>query len=417
MSEKAPTPECPGCQARDRRIAELEQAVAELQRQVEQVRQHADELQRAGKRQAAPFRRQQHNPNPKKPGRSKGHLRAFRAVPERVDRVIDVPCDACPDCHKPLVNPVVHAQYQTDLPPVVPLVTQFNVHGGTCPCCRRYHQGRHPEMISDATGPCANQIGPVALTMAAELKHRLGVPYRNITDFFDTYFCLHLSHATLVRAEQRLARKAKPTFDLLLEALRMCGIVHADETGWRIGRLNAWLWVFSSQTVTIYAIRTSRGHEVPEEVLGPDFDGVLVVDGWSAYDVLACKKGRCLGHIVRRCRNLVEQELSPADRALLEKMLAILRAGLELAERYEQSSAAEYARQFRQWEDDFDGWLLVQTEQAGAEVQRLRQHLLDHHDEFLRFLLEPGVPATNNHGERMIRPAVIIRKVHGYRGS
>jgi hypothetical protein len=35
---------------------------------------------------------------------------------------------------------------------------------------------------------------------------------------------------------------------LLLEALRQSHVVQADETGWRIGRLNAWLWVFRSQT-------------------------------------------------------------------------------------------------------------------------------------------------------------------------
>ena len=113
-------------------------------------------------------------------------------------------------------------------------------------------------MISDATGACANQLGPVALTMAAELKHHFGVSHRKICRFFGTYFDLRVSHATLVRAEQRLRRKAQPTYDLLVEALRACGIVHGDETGWRIGRVNAWLWVFSSKTVTVYAIRTSR---------------------------------------------------------------------------------------------------------------------------------------------------------------
>ena len=41
-------------------------------------------------------------------------------------------------------------------------------------------------------------------------------------------------------------------------------LAHADETGWRIGRVNAWLWVFSSPSVTVYAIRYSRGSDVPQ---------------------------------------------------------------------------------------------------------------------------------------------------------
>ena len=196
-------------------------------------------------------------------------------------------------------------------------------------------------MLSDALGAAANQIGPVALTMAAELKHRLGVPYRKITDFFGTYFDLRISHATVVRAEQRLVAKAEPTYRLLLEALRQAGVVHADETGWRIGRLNAWLWVFTCSQGTLYAIRRSRGHDVPDEILGEHFDGILIVDGWSAYDVLDCVKGRCNAHILRRCRDLLKQDPSASDAQLLRRLRDILRAGLELAERYPELSADE----------------------------------------------------------------------------
>lgn len=415
MSAALPIPGCPGCQTRDQRIARLEHTVADLQRQLDEVRQELAQAQAAGKRQAAPFRRRQHADHPKRPGRPEGHHLAARPLPSKVDRVVDVPCTECPDCHVPLIDPVLHPQYQTDLPPVVPVVTRFDVHGGTCPCCRRYHQGRHPEMLSDATGACANQIGPVALTMAAELKHRLGLPYRKITDFFATYFDLHVSAGTLVRAEQRLAAKAQPTFELLVEALRACGVVHADETGWRIGKLNAWLWVFSSATVTIYAIRRSRGHEVAEEILGTDFDGILVVDGWAAYDVLSCTKGRCHAHILRRCRDLLDQQPAASDRGHLQRLLEVLRAGLELWQRRETLAEAVYWAEVRRWEDAFDRWLLLQTAHAGPAVQKLRAHLLNHHDDLLRYLLEPeaNVPPTNNHAERMLRPAVISRKVGG----
>ena len=184
---------------------------------------------------------------------------------------------------------------------------KFTIETGYCPCCRRRVQGRHPEQISNATGAAGNTIGPVALTMAAELKHRLGVPYRKICDFFETYCNLEICPATLVRAEQRLAELAKPTYDLLIDALRRCDVVHADETGWRVSTLNAWLWVFTNKDITIYTIRTgpgARGHEVPEEILGPDFDGYLIVDGFKAYDVLGYAKGQCNAHLLRRAKEL-----------------------------------------------------------------------------------------------------------------
>jgi hypothetical protein len=77
-----------------------------------------------------------------------------------------------------------------------------------------------------------------------------------------TYADPHVAPATSVRAEQRLADLARPTYDLLLEALRQSHVVHADETGWCIGRLNAWLWVFSSKDVTIYGSGLSKSLQV-----------------------------------------------------------------------------------------------------------------------------------------------------------
>src|SRR5262249_44763017 len=144
-------------------------------------------------------------------------------------------------------------------------------------------------------------------------------------------------------------------------------IVHADETGWRISRLNAWLWVFSSATLTVYAIRTSRGHEVPEEILGKEFDGLLIVDGWSAYDVLGCDKGRCNAHVLRRCKDLIEQGASAADARHLDGLIALRRRGLKLAERYEEMGEADYWAQVEVWEEDWLDWL-GQIRRAGGEV-------------------------------------------------
>jgi hypothetical protein len=166
------------------------------------LRAKLDEAERGQHRQAHPFRRDQDDDAPegtpnqgederdggdddgapdkkKKPGRRKGHKGDLRPTPtpDEIDRVIDVPLKKCPMCHVELFDQGQVTQYQTDLPPIVPIITQFNIETGTCPCCRQYWQGRHPEQTSDAIGAAGNTLGPVVLTMAAELKHRLGVSY------------------------------------------------------------------------------------------------------------------------------------------------------------------------------------------------------------------------------------------------
>jgi transposase len=398
---------CAGCQARDRKIERLQQEVQRLRRELGEVR-------RQQHRQTAPFRRRNIKKRPRKPGRRRGHRPAHRPTPtpERIDRVIAVPCGHCPDCRVELVDPGTVVQYQTDLPPITPIVTQFNIETGYCPCCHQYCQGRHPEQISNAIGAAGNTFGPVVLTMAAELKHRLGVPYRKICDFFANYCDVEICPATLVRAEQRLTALARPTYDLLIDALRRAKVVHADETGWRINALSAWLWVFTNQDVTVYAIRTSRGHEVPAEILGPDFDGYLIVDGFAAYTVLNYAKGQCNGHLLRRTKNL--RDLVPQrEIAYLDELSHVLQEAIDLAQRRDDLTLTGYARRVRAMENRLVAWVLAKPSDCSDEVRRLHSHLCNHATEWLVFLHEPEVPPTNNQAERMLRPAVITRKVGG----
>lgn len=247
--------------------------------------------------------------------------------------------------------------------------------------------------------------------MAAEMKHPLGVPYRKIGDFFETYCDLHVAPATLVRAEQRLTTLAQPTYELLVEALRLCHVVHADETGWRIGRVNAWLWVFTSKETTICVIRRSRGHDVPEEILG-DFDGYLIVDGLKSYDVLDVRKGRCNGHLLRRCKEM-EQTLPRAQQKWATPLKELLQDALALAQKRDELAAEVYAKRVEKIEERLDGWLFDASPTEDSDVWRLVKHVASHRGEWLIFLHDAEVPATNNHAERMIRPAVITRKVGG----
>lgn len=204
--------------------------------------------------------------------------------------------------------------------------------------------------------------------------------------------------------------RALPTYEWLIEALRKAGVLHADETGWRVSRRNAWLWVFASQDITIYAIRFSRGGEVPAEMLGEDFDGVLIVDGLASYDVLECVKGRCVAHILRRARGLTESDTLPkSDRDHVENLITLLKTALDTAARRDEWAKSTYSRKCSRLEQDFDDWL-TRCDGRHTDVQRLAKHLRKHRDEWLLFLYDPDVPATNNHGERQIRPGVLLRK-------
>ena len=291
------------------RVAELEEEIAQLKAKLEWLKGQLEEAERAGKRQAAPFSKGPPKPNPKRPGRKAGHRPAHRPRPRQAHRVLEAELPAvCPSCGGELTNHRVEEQFVIDIPPVEPVVTQFNVHIADCARCGKRVQGRHPEQVSDALGAAAVQLGPRVLGLAAELKHGMGIPYRKIKRVFSVGYGLEVSPGGLARGGQRLARQGEPTYEQLMQVLRESAVVNADETSWKIGGEKAWLWVFTNQEATVYTIDPTRAHEVAERVLGEEFDGVLGCDCFPAYDPLPYRQQKCLGHLLKRCSKMALME-------------------------------------------------------------------------------------------------------------
>jgi hypothetical protein len=90
-------------------------------------------------------------------------------------------------------------------------------------------------------------------------------------------------------------------------------VVNADETGWRTGGRNGWLWAACSPRHTLYRVGPGRGGGVIRSMLGGDFGGTLVSDFLSAYDAMPGPKQRCLAHLLRELRDLARD--SPAASA------------------------------------------------------------------------------------------------------
>ena len=241
-----------------KRLTELETVVKDLRTQVE-------ELRRSGKRQAAPFSKGKPKQNPKRPGRKKGHPPAHRSIPEVVDRVEDVELDfhMCPDCGGCVEVVEVQAQYQTDIPPIKPVTTRFDIEIGQCQCCGRRVQGRHLDQTSDALGSAAVQIGPQSLALGCQMKHELGISYGKIQSFFESFFHFPISRETFSRADTRLCNVFEPIYAQLILPIREKETVNVDETGWRISGQGAWLWVFTQKDLTVYPVSYThlRAHE------------------------------------------------------------------------------------------------------------------------------------------------------------
>lgn len=415
--EKAETParpECPGCRERDGRIAVLERRNTALEGRVRDLERRLDEALRASKRQAAPFSRGPARAEALRPGRKGGHERACRPAPERVDEILRAALPArCPHCRGEVTVERLAAQYQEDLPPVRPHVTRFDVEVGRCRSCGRRIQGRHQAQTSAALGAAAHHLGPRALALAAHLSKPLGLSAEKIATFFGAAFDLRVAPSTLTRAITRVGRRAEPIYHRFIEEVRRSDEVAPDETGWKVGGHLEWLWTFATPRTAVYAIRPSRGADVPAEILTKDFDGILVHDGWAPYDTFEkATHQTCLAHLLRRSHGLLEEATRGAVR-FPRAVEELLDDALDLRDRRDAGTVSPHGLSVAtgRLERRLEGLLGWTLSHEGN--RKFQKHIARHRDQVLTFLRHEGVDATNWRAEQAIRPAVVIRKVNG----
>jgi transposase len=160
----------------------------------------------------------------------------------------------------------------------------------TCDC------GAHPGLV---TAPPAPRVIPKSLLGVSLLVELLAAKYLS---YRPTYRLLadlatrdlNLSLGTVTDALQRLLPLFEPVYEALAARSRGQPLWHGDETRWLVfatveGKVGFrwYLWVFHSAEVVVFVLAQGRAHDVPEQYLGPQAEGILVVDRYKAYQAIA----------------------------------------------------------------------------------------------------------------------------------
>lgn len=388
----------------------------QLRKKIDRLEDELDKARRQLHRQAAPFSRGTPRRPPRRPGRQAGPAygrKAHRPPPVHVDETYDAPLPSCcPECGGALALTAHATQYQEDLPPVRPMVRRFRIAIGRCTACHRRVQGRHPLQTSDALGAARTQLGPHAVTWAVVLNKQFGVPLGKIVRLFGERFGLSITCGGLVHAIRRAARQAEPTYHGLTAQIRGSPIVTPDETGWKVAGRLRWLWVFVTPTTTVYRIQAGRGYEEAAAVLGDDFAGVLVRDGWPPYRKFPqAIHQTCLAHLLRRCRTLICDQ---HDGRFAPHVQRLLRRALRVRDRFLAGQMTPHGVAVARGHLQNQLNTLIDRPGRRRVVQNFATHLAIEFPAIFTFLLEPdAIDATNWRAEQALRPAVVTRKVCG----
>ncbi len=402
---------CASCQALQRRVHDLHAENERLRRQL-------DATLRAGKRQAGPFAKGEPKPNPKRPGRKPGKDYGTKAhrqppTPEKIDEVHEAPLpELCPDCGGPLDETHVAQQFQVEIPRK-PIHRQFNIHIGQCRQCHRRVQGRHPLQTSDALGAAAAQLGPDAQAAVVELNKQGGLSHGKVTRCLGSLFGIPLSRGGSVHTVLRAASRCEPVYEAIRQTVAQSEWVVPDETGWRVGGHPAWLHTLVGPQATAYVIDPTRSGAVAEAILGLDYAGTMIHDGWSPYDQFEnARHQQCLNHLLRRADKM-EGTATRGAVCFPRRVAERLRAGLDLRDRRAAGEISRHGLAVARGRLESQLSDLTLPPKTNAANERLAQHLWNHRDDLFTFLRQPGLDATNWRAELAIRFGVILRKVWG----
>jgi transposase len=299
----------------------------------------------------------------------------------------------------------------------------------TCDC------GAHPGIV---TAPPAPRVIPksilgvtvwVTLLLDKYLFYR--PTYRLLADL-QTHG-LALSLGTVTDGLQRLLPLFEPVYEALAAHSRRQPLWHADETRWLVFALvegkvgfRWYLWTFHAAEVVVFVLAQGRSHDVPEDYLGPDAAGIMVVDRYKAYQVIdQVRRGLivlafCWAHVRRDfvtvARTWPEQEgwaLGWVERIgalyqLNDQRLAVREEPVKFAAADERLRAAVTAF-------GTQGEAELLDPSVHPARRKVLESLGNHWTGLTVFVEHPEVPMDNNTAERAERGPVVGRK--NYYGS
>jgi transposase len=340
----------------------------------------------------------------KTPGAKNGHKGSRRKTPEKIDATVEHRLEVCPCCGGELQRcKRQRKRIIEDIPQQIePVVSEHTIHRDYCPSCKKHVEAVVPDAMPNAT------LGHHVMALSSWFHYGLGVTIGQVRDILGSHLHTGITAGGLLDGWGRLAEALLPWYEQIGQQARAGAVLHADETGWRVDGDTYWLWCFANHRCCYYMIDQSRGLPALQRFFIEAFKGTLVTDFWTPYDsVCTGDNQRCLPHLLRELFKVDEHNGGLEWKAFSKQLKRLLHDGIRMKKR-KDFTPGRYASRIRLIHQRL--CKLADAPYADHDAVRLGNRISKYRDQLFTFLDTPGVPPDNNHGERQIRPAVIIRK-------
>ena len=411
---------CTGCAELREQVRQLQATITQLQERVCELQARLDQNSSnsnqppssdppwAGKK---PVKK----PSGRKPGGQIGHQGHYRRrlPPERINEVIRHIPSHCEYCHASLPkesrpgDPEPTWHQVAELPPMAAVVTEHQGHGRRCGCCGRITQEPIPPDVLQ------HVLGPRLSATMSYLSGRCHDGRRLVQEILQDLFDVPIALGTVMAYEQEMSLALKQPYEQALQTVRQARNKHVDETGWKQAGKTCWLWTGATAKAAVFLIQKGRNWKGLCDLLGSKRGGrgIIHSDRLHAYGPLGVERRQiCWAHLKRDFQKWLDRGqdtklLGEDGLALCRSLFAVWR-DFRLGKMKWKTLRRKMAPLRRRLSQVLRWGLRC----GQAKAAKFCRNLLKLQRAIWAFVRVPGLEPTNNHAERMLRPAVLWRK-------
>ena len=272
----------------------------------------------------------------------------------------------------------------------------------------------HKPFLKGAGAPV--QYGPHFGSLLVYLSDYQLIPLSRISQLCLDLYGQKISEDTIGRFRKPCYEHLERFEEHLKKRLLKSPVLHADETGIRIGQKTEWLHVLSDPHYTFLWASDHRGGEAIDEMgVLADYRGTLMHDCFKSYFVLDCAHALCNAHLLRELNFFIEVKNHKWAARMKELLCHALK---EPGATSSRGWKIRYARILCEAKQEHPYVPLKRKKgqrgrAAKPPVNNLIERFETHRESILRFITDNSVPFTNNQGERDLRMAKVQQKISG----
>jgi transposase len=393
----------------EKRIAELEQQVKSLTDQVQKLTPRNSSVPPSTEHPHAKPKRKPLPGKKKKQGGQKGHKRHLRELIPSEQCTEVMPCQPtdCRRCGGDLRSddrdPVRHQVW--DLPPIEPVVTEYQLYRGFCPCCGITTTACLPD------GVPRGQCGPRLAAFTGLLMGHFRQSKRRASMFLGDLLNIPCSPAWTVKIQSLVAAAVATPYEELRSKLTEQKQLYVDESPTKENKAKAWLWVAVAPMFAVFGIFGNRKRESLVALVG-DYQGIILNCDRAKMYLDGKRLQWCWAHLKRDIQKLIDSDDGQVKRLghdlMRQQKLLFQHWRRYRAEEIQWKTFQTLARPIR---EEFNS-LLVRGSFSGNEtLMGFCDELYPRRQHLWTFTRVEGIEPTNNTAERALRPAVIYRKL------